>query len=95
MAGMNRDTMAIEQFCRKYENYCEEITAKCTQMKTIAQGAAGSLRDEVGQRAVEKVFEFCDKVIAIVYQGEQPIKELQLRNRRMQEDMEELRGRFR
>lgn len=95
MQGKNRDTEAINQFCREYRNYCETIEAAANQLMMIAQAAESNLRDEVGHKAIENVYEFCHKVINIVYQGEQPILELEKKNRQMEDDMESLRGRFR
>ena len=53
------------------------------------------LRDEVGRKAIDYVYEFCDRLVDVVYQGEQPILELEKRNLQMQDEMEEIRGRLR
>jgi len=95
MQNKNRDTEAIQAFCQKYNEYCENIKNAATQLKTIAQATEGELRDDVGKKTLERVYEFCDHLIDIVYLGEQPIQELEKRNTEMQDDMENIRRRLR
>lgn len=92
MQGKNRDTDAIMSFCKKYQEYAETVTTQAMQLKAIAGTAENSLRDDVGKESIRKVEEFCDEVMNAVYQGEQPVLELEKINRRDQDDMERLRG---
>lgn len=77
MLGKDRDTEAIQQFCNSYKEYCENVRNAATQLKMVAQAAESGLRDEVGRKAIDNVYEFCDRLVAVVYQGEQPILELE------------------
>lgn len=95
MLGKDRDTEAIQQFCNSYKEYCENVRNAATQLKMVAQAAESGLRDEVGRKAIDNVYEFCDRLMAVVYQGEQPILELEKRNLQMQDEMEEICGRLR
>lgn len=95
MQGKNRGTEEISAFCKKYKDYCETVEAQANQLMIIAQTAESNLRDEVGKKAIDGVYDFCNKVINIVCQGKEPILELEKRNRQDEEDMENLRGRFR
>ncbi len=94
MDGKNRNTEEIAAFCRKYDVYCENVRSQAKQLMMVAQAAESGLRDEVGREAIQRVYEFCNEVINIVYQGEQPIRELERRNRQIEDDMEKLRGGF-
>ncbi len=95
MLGKDRDTEAIQQFCNSYNTYCDNVRNAALQLKTVAQAAESGLRDEVGRKAIENVYEFCDQLMRIVDQGTQPILELQKRNMQMQDDMDEIRRRLR
>ena len=95
MQGKNRPTEDISAFGKKYKDYCETVESQANQLMMIAQAAESNLRDEVGRKSIDRVYDFCHKVINIVHQGEEPILELEKRNRQDEEDMENLRGRFR
>ena len=61
-------------------------------MKLLASVAGGSLRDEVGQRAVQRVEEFADEIMSIVYIGEERILELEKKIQKENDDMEKVKG---
>ena len=64
MLGKDRDTEAIQQFCNSYKEYCENVRNAATQLKMVAQAAESGLRDEVGRKAIDNVYEFCDRLVA-------------------------------
>lgn len=95
MSEMNRDLDAIDLFCAQFREFCEEVEKEAKGLKLMASAAEGSLRDEVGQKAVKNVQVFADEILSIVYLGEQPIRELELRNQKKREDMEKVKGMIR
>lgn len=92
MNGKNRNTEEIAAFCKSFREFCADIEKEANDLRLIASAAGGSLRDEVGQKAVQKVEEFASELITIVYRGEEPILELERRNQKMIDDMEEAKG---
>lgn len=92
MYGKNRETDAIELFCKNFREFCEDVENQATDLKLIASAAEGSLRDEVGQKAVKKVEEFADEILAIVYLGEERILELEKKNKKIEDDMQKVKG---
>lgn len=95
MAGKQRETAEIAKFCQQFRQFCDDVTAEATALRGLAGSAAGSLKDEVGQRAINKVEEFSNELIQIVYQGEEPIRELERKNAQMEEDMDRISGMIR
>ncbi|MBO5281750.1 MAG: hypothetical protein J6B43_01275 [Lachnospiraceae bacterium] len=90
MNQYNRDTEPIQRFCTNFRAFCDDIADAALKLKLIAEQAEGALRDPVGQKAIGKVEEFCDELIRIAYRGEEPIRELELRNRLLEEDMRDI-----
>ena len=92
MFGKNRETEAISLFCKNFREFCEEVANEASDLKLLASAAGGSLRDEVGQKSVQRVEAFADEIMAIVYAGEEPIRELERRNKKLEDDMEKVKG---
>lgn len=92
MNGKNRETEAIELFCKNFREFCEEVENQANDLKLLASAAGGSLRDEVGQKAVQKVEEFADEILSIVYAGEEPIRELERKNKKIEDDMQKVKS---
>lgn len=90
MESKHRDTEEIEKFCQQFRQFCDKVIAEATALKGMAASAEGSLRDEVGQRAILKVEEFSNELIRIVYQGEGPVLDLEKKNLQMLDDMESI-----
>lgn len=95
MADKQRNTEEIAKFCQQFRQFCDDVTAEARALKGMAGSAEGSLKDEVGQRAIRKVEQFSDELIQIVYQGEEPIRELERKNAQMEEDMDRISGMIR
>lgn len=92
MGSKNRDIEAIKAFCRQFRQFCDSVTTEAKALKNMAYYAEGSLRDQVGQRATQRVVEFSDELIQIVDQGMEPVLELERKAVRMEEDMERIQG---
>lgn len=92
MSSMNRDLEAIALFCTQFRAFCEDVEKEANDIKLIAAAAEGSLRDEVGQKAVQNVQEFANEILSIVYMGEEPILELERKNQKKREDMEKVKS---
>ena len=92
MYGKNRETDAINLFCKNFREFCEEVENEANDLKLIASAAGGSLRDEVGQKAVHKVEEFANEILTIVYTGEERILELEKKNKKLEDDMQKVKG---
>lgn len=92
MSDKNRDIEAIKAFCRQFQQFCDSVTSEAQKLKNMAYYAEGSLRDQVGQRATQRVMEFSDELINIVDQGVEPVRELERKAIQMEEDMERIQG---
>lgn len=91
MAGnTERDSEAMHQFVREWENYSQEISAIARNLQSCCSSAKGSLRDEVTGRLIDQIEQFAETLVRTVQQGDEPVRELE-RSAKTLDELEEIR----
>lgn len=59
-----RDPEEMNKFASEIDNYCSEMKNVCTQMKGHLSSASSGMKDEVSQKALQRVEELVDALLA-------------------------------
>lgn len=59
-----RDPEEMNKFASEIDNYCSEMKNVCNQMKGHLSSASSGMKDEVSQKALQRVEELVDDLLA-------------------------------
>ena len=88
----DRDLGEIIKFGTKFDEFCDNVKKISRQLASDASSAESVLQDEISQKNIQTIYSLCLQLNSAVDQPAELVRELVLKARREQSDLEELRG---
>lgn len=91
-SGQNRSFPEIIKFGKDFDDFCDTISGIATKIASDASKAESSLKDEISQKNIQKVYEISLRLRNIVDRGEarERVRDMVSNAKREQAELEEL-----
>lgn len=90
--NQDRDLGEIIKFGSKFDDFCDNVKKISRQLASDASSAESVLQDEISKKNIQTIYSLCLRLNSAVEQPSERVRELVLKARREQSELEELRG---
>lgn len=88
----DRDLGEIIRFGQKFDEFCDNVRGISRHIASDASTAESVLQDEISKQNIQAIYGLCLQLKNAVEEPAERVRELVLKARREQSDLEELKG---